>query len=353
MRPQGALDIHTPTNRRYSHQVASFLRRHDGASESGSVAFSPNPGLSGANRHVECADCHNVHYARRSPRPAASSNIGEMLLGSWGIRPVFPPSAWSGPTSYIVERFRDTANQMEYHLCLKCHSSWAYGSAPPYTADGMPQTDQGREFNPANPAYHNVSGQPASAVPSEDVVGSGGSAPGYVSPWGPNSAMACTDCHASDPASGGTRGPHGSNHAFLLKKRFKAQAGAADNTGRGGTQADLCFDCHDYTAYGEGGSGSLTNFRKGNDNLHRKSDHARAGCFYCHSAAPHGFKRKHMIVYVSDGPPYYQADATNYAAEKGGIEPYAHPDSGSYTVDNCRAGCHNGHQRSNPVNLLP
>ncbi|OFX17077.1 MAG: hypothetical protein A2Z18_00285 [Armatimonadetes bacterium RBG_16_58_9] len=352
-KPQGAVDIQTQVNKRYAHRVGDFRRRHDDADESSTVAVDPNVLLSGAMRHVECMDCHNTHYGRHASRPSMSSNIGERLLGTWGLRPTYSGAAWTTPTSYLVERFQDTATKYEYQLCLKCHSNWAWGAAPPYTSDGVLESNIAVEINPSNPAYHNVTGQPAASVPSEDVVSGTADAPGFVGSWGPNSAMACSDCHSQDPSAGSIRGPHGSTYPFMLKKRFKAQAGASDNTGRSGTQSDLCFDCHDWNTYGEGGDGKRTNFRKENDNLHRKSDHARAGCFQCHAAVPHGFKRKHMIVYVSDGFPYYQSDPTNYGAEKGGIEAYAHAQDGSYKKSNCKAGCHHGHQQANPTNPLP
>jgi predicted CXXCH cytochrome family protein len=336
LRPPTALDIQTQMNKPYAHKAGDFQRKHDDNAESISVAVDPNPRLSGSNRHVECADCHNTHYARTNPRPAASSNIGEMLLGSWGVRPTYSGSPWTAPTTYAVERFQDTATKYEYYLCFKCHSNWAWGTTPPYTTDGTLETNTAIEFNPANPAYHNVTGQAASAVPSHDLVEGTANAPAYLSPWGPNSAMACSDCHAGDPSTGSVRGSHGSTYNYLLKKRFKAQAGASDNTGMSGTQSDLCFGCHDWNTYGPGASGTQTNYRKGTGNLHRKSEHAR-GCFQCHSAVPHGYQRKHMIVYVTDGPPYF-------AAGTRGILSWTHAAGGAYQKSNCTttSGCHGG-----------
>lgn len=352
-KPQGAMDIQTQVNKRYSHAVANFQRLHDDTAEFNSVGVSPNPLLSGSSRHVECADCHDTHYARATAKPARSSNIGETLLGSWGVRPNYSGAAWQSPTSYVVERFQSTSTEYECYLCFKCHSNWSWGNAAPYTADGMIETNTAMEFSPANPAYHNVTGQPTSAVPTEDLVYGTANPPAYINQWSPNSAMACSDCHAGDPTSGNASGSHGSNYSFMLKKRFKAQAGAVDNTGRSGTQSDLCFDCHDWNTYGEGGNGNATNFRKDSDNLHRMSEHARAGCFQCHSAVPHGSKRKHMIVYVTDGLPYYQSDPINYSMKKGGIQAYSPANGGAYSENNCKAGCHDGHQHSNPANPLP
>lgn len=353
IRPTGAKDIQTPSTQRYGHLVGNYERVHNDADEFASAGGRPNVHLSGASRHVECADCHNTHVARTTPRADRSSNIGESMLGTWGVRPIYSLSAWSAPSSYVTERFQNTATEYEGYLCFKCHSDYAWGTVAPYTADGMLESNTALEFSPSNPAYHNVLGQSDSQVPSEDFVFGSASPPAYINQWGPNSAMACSDCHSSDPASSGVRGSHGSSFSFLLKQRFTAQAGAFNNTGKSGTQSDLCFDCHDWNTYGQGGSGTQTNFRSGSDNLHAMSQHAQAGCFQCHSAVPHGFKRKHMIVYVTDGAPYYQSDPINYSLKKGGIQAYAHENGGAYTENSCKAGCHDGHQTSNPVNPLP
>jgi len=353
IRPAGAKDIRTATTKRYGHDVSMFRRLHDDAAEYGSVGTSPNPRLSGSSRHVECADCHNTHASRSTPRTERSSAIGEAQLGSWGVRPLFTGVPWMAPSGYVVERFQSTATSQESHLCFKCHSSYSWGSAAPMTADGMLQTNTALEVSPGNPSYHNVTGQAEMLVPTEDFVFGSAGPPAYVNQWGPNSQMACSDCHASDASSGDARGPHGSSYPNLLKKRFRAQAGAFDNTGRAGTQADLCFECHDWNTYGEEGVGAATNFRSGGDNLHAKAGHAQAGCFQCHSAVPHGFKRKHMIVYANDGAPYYQSDPVNYATKKGGIEAWAHANGGDYTVNNCKTGCHEPHQQAQPVNPLP
>lgn len=334
IRPTNAVEVRSDTTKPYSHRVGDFERKHDNDAESTSVAVNPNSRLSGSGRHVECADCHNTHQARSNPRASGSSNIGEMQLGSWGVRPTYINSPWSQPTGYTVQRFQDTTNNYEYYLCLKCHSNWAWGNAAPYTTDGTPQTNIALEINPANPAYHNVTGQIPSLVPSEDSVYGNGSPLGYVSPWGPNSQMGCSDCHAGDPSST-ARGPHGSTYNYMLKKRYKAQTGASDNTGTNGTQQDLCFSCHDWNTYSASGSGNGTNFRKDSDNLHRMSAHNQNGCGQCHSAVPHGFNRKHMIVYVTDGAPYFTGGTK-------GILSYTHANGGAYNKADCTTtpGCH-------------
>lgn len=326
-RPTNALDIQTQTIKPYAHRVGNFERLHDDNAEFSSVAVNPNPLLSGANRHVECMDCHNTHFARGTARPAQSSNISEMQLGSWGVRPTYSGTPWTSPTSYVPLSFQDTATNYEYYLCLKCHSNWSWGTSAPYTTDGTQETNVAMEISPANPAYHNVTGQASLSVPAE----TGGT---YLSPWTRGSAMACSDCHASDQAPS-IRGPHGSTYNFMLKKPFQAKQGLSGNTGTTGTQSHLCFSCHDWNTYGSG-NGNATNYTSNRRNLHLFVNHQTAnGCFQCHSVVPHGFKRKHMIVYVSDGPPYF-IGGTN------GIMSYTHAIPGQYSRQNCSttSGCH-------------
>ena len=345
-RPTQAVDIQTQVTKPFAHAVLNYQRLHDDAKESVSAGAGPQPRLSGAQRHVTCGDCHNPHSGRAQPRPPQSARIGEALLGSWGVRPVYTGTSWTKPGNYLIDHFDDTTHN-EYTLCLKCHSGWAWGNVAPFTAEGTPETDQGLEFNPANPSFHNVSGQDPNAVPTEALVTGTATPPAYVAPWGPKSAMACTDCHAGDTTRGAVRGPHGSIYAALLTKRYAAQVNALDNTGAAGTSTDLCFTCHDWNTYGQDGKGTATNFRAQTINLHAQPSHAKFGCIACHAAVPHGFKRKHMIVYSSDGAPYFRGNAL------AGIQAYAPAAGGAYTLGNCTTSCHPARQNARPINPLP
>ena len=331
--PSGAANIGIRTGRPYAHDAGDFSRAHDAWDE----WQNADSGLSifeGTVRHVECADCHNVHYLKPGLHNEGASEIGDVLLGSWGVMPNY--SGLGPPSSYSVVRF-DSANYLEYHLCLKCHSDWAWdNNPPPFTTDSTQQTNQAEEFNPANAAYHNVTGQ--LNAPAHDVVYGATTAPAYIGGWGPNSEMTCTDCHSS---GGGAAGPHGSNENYMLKKRFKAVAGASDNTGTTGTQSDLCFECHDWNTYSMNGTGTDTNFSRsmggmGGGNLHTKTEHGEKGCSMCHAAVVHGFQRKHFIVYETDGPPYYKGPTGK------GLEAWQHNEQNGYRKSDCTVSCHTG-----------
>jgi predicted CXXCH cytochrome family protein len=349
--PADAVNIKAQNDKPYAHNVTMFSRKHDDWDEWEEMTHTPNPKLSGSNRHVECEDCHNDHYSRSGLHTIGNSEIPEVLLGAWGIRPTYGSTPWVTASSYEKVRFVNTTDYLEYYLCLKCHSDWAWGdddSEAPTTTDGTLQTNHAVEFNPNNPSYHNVIGEPAANVPTDDTVIGTTDSLAYIGGWGPNSEMICTDCHSNDESASLATGPHGSIYNYMLKKRFKAVSGALDNTGQEGTQGDLCFECHDWNTYSKNASGDNTNFyassgASGGRNLHAKPGHsAKAGCFTCHAAVIHGFKRKHFITYEVDGPPYYKGPIGE------GLQAWAHNDNRDYTKNDCRANCHQGHAIANP-----
>jgi len=170
----------------------------------------------------------------------------------------------------------------------------------------------------------------------------------FLPPW--NNAvgtqtMYCSDCHGPDVSAsttvvpngtipttgvrtswaGGTNwGPHGSSNAFILKGAWDA------STGSGNSDA-LCFKCHSYNRYalgvsaataatdvigGSTGAGVVkpTGFwmaASGIDGhqLHVDRVGARTDggpatrCDWCHTAVPHGWKNKGLLVNLNDiGP---------------------------------------------------
>jgi nitrate reductase cytochrome c-type subunit len=173
----------------------------------------------------------------------------------------------------------------EYQLCLKCHSSYAYGNSPPPShTGGITQTDQAKEFNVNNGSYHWVetdrtadSGYtPRSADPQRTFTFAPGSG------WTATSRMNCSDCHGS-ASSSAPRGVHGSSEPYLLRGTW------------GAGQQGLCLQCHDPGIYGanaDTNAASQTGFSDQQDNLHAKhmgnSWVASTGCMACHSAIPHG-----------------------------------------------------------------
>lgn len=177
--------------------------------------------FSGANRHVECEDCHSPHYAASGLHPLGSNYAGNVLQDVWGIG----VSNGAGGTTPGYSRVDPIT--YEYELCFKCHSSWSsVGSG----------TDTSIELNPNNYAHHAVEApghnQPGAANPNFALS--------FVPPWGPQSTVNCSDCHGSDNPDD-PRGPHGSGRPWLLR---------GNETGQG-TPEVLCYNCHRRDVYGD------------------------------------------------------------------------------------------------------
>jgi predicted CXXCH cytochrome family protein len=190
-------------------------------------------------RHAECVDCHHHHYVTKENKH----------LGLNG-------------TNFDSARVLSIVN--EYELCFNCHS---------YSAN-LPsdQTNKAELFNISNPSYHPVIGP-----------GKNHFVPSLQPPMIETVVIKCTDCHNNnDPL--GPKGPHGSDHKYLLKKNFNDHDGA-----EGVTQYDLCYSCHSRASI-------LGNESFQYHNLHISV--VGTSCRTCHN--PHGSTQySHLIDFTS------------------------------------------------------
>lgn len=351
------------------------VERHDiGAGSGTGKDFVESQALL-ANRHVECTDCHNPHRVTRMQRfnadpttPDASgthrhaaghANIASgVLRGMSGVE----PTKWAGVpfgnrASEFAVKSGDGGNSTdanpaassawltrEYQVCLKCHSSHAYGNTPPDlgssgggtlsgTNDVTRYTDQAMEFQA--PTGHR--GRPASTGDSgaaagwstnnhrswHPVIGSTGrthtlrgtSTSSWRAPWNADAdvgsqTMYCSDCHgantAADSVVGSPAGPHGSGNAFILKGEWSSSTGTGSRDG-GQTSNALCFKCHNPGTYlnGVSGGGSTGFNGGGKGNLHKYHNDKieRLRCTWCHVAVPHGWKNRSLLVNLNDVGP--------------------------------------------------
>jgi hypothetical protein len=157
----------------------------------------------------------------------------------------------------------------EYEICFKCHADLA--PQYPYIPRVINSTNTRLEFSPSNPSYHPVVG-----------MGANPNVPSIPSQFEPaltaTSIIYCTACHSDD--TGGTKGPHGSRFAPILRDRYET----ADGTRENAAAYALCYQCH-----GRTNILSDASFRKNVvSNRGGHSGHLDAGapCSACHD--PHG-----------------------------------------------------------------
>ncbi|MCB1739787.1 MAG: hypothetical protein KDK91_05415 [Gammaproteobacteria bacterium] len=243
----------------------------------------------------------------------------------------------------------------EYQICLKCHSNFGYddnnvypvgnrpelgdsvGGTPAGTNDLSQYTNQAKEFRAPITHKGEVSRNDTGAAPAystnnhrswHPVMDDTGRSAGirnmsattnlFLAPWNGASigvqTMYCSDCHGANTAPGtvvppggenGTPwGPHGSENDFILKGPWDETTGDNDD--------GLCFRCHNHTNYAtEENEGDRSGFESGfsgekDSNLHAfhaKRVDRNLRCMWCHTAVPHGWKNKALLVNLNDVGP--------------------------------------------------
>ncbi|MHB8171414.1 MAG: cytochrome c3 family protein [Thermincolia bacterium] len=201
--------------------------------------------------------------------------------------------------------------------CDACHTTWHTNVQSVHVSKYIPDqtidcmgchTVTKAEFtNPNTKARHAVKGTSSLAT--------GGT---YVSPYTNTSILDCRNCHSAN---------NGTYFGRILVKTYNV------NTGKTGTNGDLCFLCHQFNTYSSNGtnkSPTATGFSGDGKNLHTISDHSGYGCQDCHSVKPHSQTgREHFIVLKGEAT----AGPTNTQTK------FIHRTNSSYTKSDCSAGC--------------
>lgn len=221
-------DLQAVFVKRYRHPVFETSTYHSPAEQL--PERSPS-----APRHVACQDCHKVH---------ASS----------------PDDPLAGIRGYAKGVIKEIEPATEYMLCYNCHSDSA--NLPPRS------TNKAREFDLGNQSYHPIEGR-----------GRNHAVPSLISPLNISSTIKCTDCHGNDD-SFGPKGPHGSNHEFMLKAEYgRVESAEHDKV------YELCYSCHDRRSI------------LSNASFQRHKEHIvynRVPCAACHN--PHGSQRNPHLM---------------------------------------------------------
>jgi predicted CXXCH cytochrome family protein len=199
-------NIRNEFSNNYRHSVQNYDKLHS--------AKESLP-LSGANKHVECVDCHNPHRA----------GWQDALLDSLKLPPLSPKPLISGPLRGVrVDNAGRTAD-FEFEICYKCHAGSSADSFADNTAFRPSRQFstfiENERFTPSNYSYHPVT------VDRPDRPDAGRSL--KTDYQATMKRIYCTDCHA----------PHGSNVLHILKDLNEETFPSF------GSDYPLCFRCHD------------------------------------------------------------------------------------------------------------
>lgn len=240
------------------HSVSSYLGLHD-----------PGEANIAANRHIECADCHNPHQTNATAGTTSATGGMPILAGSLkGVRGVTIGGASVSPANY------------EYEVCMRCHGDSTGKKAPAITraigASIAGENNVRKEFLTTNASFHPVAG-----------AGKNTTVPSLILPLTSASTMTCSSCHANNAGAGaggtGPRGPHASTISPLLERGYAT----ADNTTESAAAYALCYKCHDRnTIIGTGAS----SFREHNKHVVA----AKTPCSACHD--PHGVSSNNHLI---------------------------------------------------------
>ncbi len=314
----------------YGHKPSSYSGLHKPTSVDETFAYIS------ANKHVECADCHDPHAAKGTSHTAGTNTIAgtSPLTNAAGVATPAWPAAWTAPAQSAYGTAPVTATQ-EWQICFQCHSG-ANSNVTTWGGTGAAAwTDLGLEFNPNNRSAHPV------AVSLNNQTGSSApkalTAAQMTAPWTNvgTQTMYCTDCHATD-STGGSKGPHGSSVKWMLVGTGKAwpyntTAGNGTSTGTlwtlndAGNTALFCKNCHPLVG---------TNAAHSNT-----GDHGAQPCVTCHIRVPHGGKVSRLIATSTAGlPARYKPDGNGGGTV--GVTQFMKASSPTgYSTANCNTSC--------------
>ncbi|MHB1019588.1 MAG: cytochrome c3 family protein [Coriobacteriia bacterium] len=293
-----------------------------------------------ANKHVECADCHNHHVVGQARHTWGTSNVvsaaiqgvtGQGFKSGTGVglealeNISWPSDAvvnaqleWKGSSAGYALR--------EFSICFKCHSSanslagvsqlGAWGGTKTGAVTTNRWTNVAQDFNVGNQSRHPVIATLSGRydVNADGVVADDGSEtiPGYTDTtsygtskvyagqldatiWTPGDTMYCSDCHGNensplptDPtAVNFTQGPHGSSVEYSLRGPNtwwpKDPNGNLWTLGTAGTAAA------NGTANGDDPFCANCHPSITANKVHaRNTTHRNSACVNCHILVPHG-----------------------------------------------------------------
>jgi hypothetical protein len=302
--------IYQLMNRTYAHGVGSYSGLHrPSPTDEGSTFFDTL-----GNKHVECADCHNVHVASAGTHTLGTNTVSNAISGVSGFSWAAGTSTnWNATGSTLTWT---TSVSYEYEICLRCHSR----ANSNLTNWDSTWTDVALEFQTTNQSYHPVFG----GLPATDPGANGSSQlpdqNRLKSPWTLGDTMYCSDCHGDDATSNTAMGPHGSARDMILKGYWPLNASGTAYTINNLDDNLLCRDCHVLD------SASL-------NAVHTQNNHKATPCYSCHIVIPHGGGMSRLIGDTDGTMPAryaYQSNKSNIV-----IRSFNKQTDGTYRRQDC------------------
>ena len=298
-RPSGRSDI--------ARQVEKFSSHPDSTTLPAGLSRGLGSGSRADLSAVGCSDCHNPHVA--------NDQQAELPYVSGALRGV--PGVDRNGAQVLAATY-------EYEVCFRCHGDNSPDSE--FVPRVVATTNTRLDFDANNASFHPVV-ERARAV---DVP----SLPSSLSPrMRASDQIGCTSCHADD--EGGSRGPHGSDFAPILKERYETLDGTAESY----ENYALCYRCHERTSILANQSFRARTVRT-TPSGGGHSGHLAAGapCSACHD--PHGVPTTGDEAFrpTGDHTHLINFDTQIVAPLPGGLPP-AFKDTGSRS-GTCTLVCH-------------
>ena len=260
-------DINAVLSSTYKHDAKGTYNLHAPKRiTTGTPSVREEPANLKDNRHAECADCHNPHSAKKGNHTVGGANgnsIGNNLTGTWGVQPTWA-AAGNSASAYTTVQLNADILSFESYLCIKCHSSYAYGTISPSVPSApatFNESDLSADFNTNNLSFHPVfeaigknqpliainANWPANGLGLTNTFTCAATAPGTCIAAGDvthTSTITCSDCHGnSDFSPNAPKGPHGSSNKYILRSNETVQ----------GSTKNFCYNCHRRDVYGDEG----------------------------------------------------------------------------------------------------
>lgn len=233
----------------YTHDALAVNTGHQAASsddEGGSVAADEFMGRS--NRHSDCVDCHNPHAAATAPESVQMTSSGNPIGWSMsGALQSVSAVAVNGGKSFVGHA--TTAGNLEYQLCMKCHSSYTVLGTNNPSSPSRDWFDKAAEINPAtagNGSMHPVMAMGTNHTETMTANLAGTSA---YKRWTftDSETVRCTNCHANGPGTG-TAGQgmpvHASPNRGMLILPYQDRVLLTSTDTASTARFALCFACH-------------------------------------------------------------------------------------------------------------